>query len=197
MVICVYVVVMMVGSPSMTYSPGIHNNNKNGCGHRHPRSDTHHPRIRIITSKASRLHTRRLRLKRIQRPFRAKARTHGAERAHGALLLHKRHSTSTTTAAAAAVTITTTTRAATATNGEVDAETHSLLYDVSRGGVIRVLDARAEGAVRLWLGEEHGREETACLCASRRHGIARLQSEGVRAPVEEAGEPALDLTDGG
>ena len=180
----------------MTYSPGIHNN-KNGCGHRHPRSDTHHSRIHIITSKASRLHTRRLRLKGIQRPLRAEARTHGAERAHGALLLHERHSTSTTNAAAAAVTITSTTRAATATNGEVDAETHSLLYDVSRGRVIRVLDASAEGAVRLWLGEEHGREETACLCTSRRHGIARLQSEGVRTPMEEAGEPALDLTDGG
>ena len=30
---------------------------------------------------------------------------------------------------------------------------------MSRGGVIRVLNARAEGAVRLWLGEKHERKE--------------------------------------
>jgi hypothetical protein len=141
-----------------------------------PLSDTHQPRI--ITSKASRLHTRGLRLKRIQRPLSAQARTHGAERGHRALLLHERHSAPTTTTAAfvMAVAVTTTTAAAAAaeTDGKVDAEAHCLLNDVSRGGIICVFDARTEGAVWLWLGQEHGREETAHFCAGGRYGVARL-----------------------
>jgi hypothetical protein len=97
------------------------------------------------------------------------------------------------------VTVTTTTAAAAAadTDGKVDAEAHCLLNDVSRGGIICVFDARTEGAVWLWLGEEHGREETAHFCAGGRYGVARVQGEGVRAPVEETREPAFDLADGG
>jgi hypothetical protein len=140
-----------------------------------PLSDTHQPCI--ITTKASRLHTRRLRLKRIQRPLGAQTRTHGAERGHRALLLHERHSAPTTTTAAfvMAVAVTTTTASAAAeTDGKVDAEAHCLLDDVSRGGIICVFDARTEGAVWLWLGEEHGSEETAHFCAGGRYGVARV-----------------------
>jgi hypothetical protein len=95
-----------------------------------------------------------------------------------------------------AVAVTTTT-AATATDGKVDAEADCLLNDVSRGGIIYIFDARTKGTVRLWLGEEHGREETAHFSAGGRYGVARVQGEGVRAPVEETREPAFDLADGG
>lgn len=141
------------------------------CDNGHHISDTHQPRV--ITSKASRLQTRRLRFKGIQRPLSSQTRTHGAERAHRALLLHKRHSTPTTTTAAfgMAVAVTTTTAAA---DSKVDAESHCLLNDMSRGGIICVLDARTEGTVWLWLGEEHGREETAHFCAGGCYGVARV-----------------------
>jgi hypothetical protein len=141
----------------------------------YPLSDTHQPRI--ITSKAGRLHTRRLRLKRIQRPLGAQTRTHGAERAHRALLLHQRHSAPSTTTAAFVMSVAataTTTSAAADTDSKVDAEAHCLLNDMSRDGIICVFDARTEGAVWLWLGEEHGREETAHFCAGRRYGVARV-----------------------
>jgi len=90
--------------------------------------------------------------------------------------LHDRHSASTTTAAiaiAVAAVITTTTTAAD-TDGKVDAEADCLLYDVSRGGIICILYARAEGAIWLWLGEEHWRKETAHFCAGGRYGVARV-----------------------
>src|SRR5580658_4456260 len=100
------------------------------CGNGPPTlSDTHQPRI--ITSKASRLHTRRLRLKRIQRPLSAQTCTHGAECAHRAFLLHERHSApSSSTAAFVPVAVTTTAAAAAAdTDGKVDTEAHCLLND--------------------------------------------------------------------
>jgi hypothetical protein len=68
----------------------------------------------------------------------------------------------------------TTTTAAADTDGKVDAEAHCLLNDMSRDGIICVFDARTEGAVWLWLGEEHGREETAHFCAGRRYGVTRV-----------------------
>ena len=95
-----------------------------------------------------------------------------------------------------AVAATTTTTAPAGTDGKVDAEADCLLNDVSCGGIICIFDARTEGAVRLWLGEEHGCEETAHFCASGRYGVARVQGEGVRAPMEETREPAFDLADG-
>jgi hypothetical protein len=139
----------------------------------YPLLDTHQPRI--ITSKTSRLHTRRLRLKRIQRPLSAQTRTHSAERAHRALLLHERHSASTSTTTTFVVTVAVTTTTATAdtdTDSKVDAEAHCLLNDVSRGGIICFFDARTEGAVWLWLGEKHGREETTYFCPGGRYGVA-------------------------
>lgn len=150
-------------------------------------SDVYQARIHILSSKAILLHARRMRLERIQRPLGTQARTHGAKRAHRALLLYERHrapaATSSTSAAGA--------------NGKVDAEAHGLLDDVACDGVVHVLDARAKRAVWLRFREEHGREETTYLCARGRDGVARVYGEGVRTPVEEAREPSLDLADGG
>ena len=162
-----------------------------------PLSDVHQVRIRILASKATLLHTWRMRFERVQRPLGTQARTHGAKRAHRALLLHERHRAPATASSATAAIVTTTSAAAAAADGKVDAEAHRLLYDVARGGVVHVLDARAKGAVGLGFWEEHGREETAYLCACGCDRVARVHGEGVRAPVKEAGEPSLYLTHGG
>jgi len=164
-----------------------------------PLSDVHQVRIRILASKATLLHTWRMWFERVQRPLGTQARTHGAKRAHRALLLHERHRAPATASSATAAIVTATSAAATATaaNGKFDAEAHRLLYDVARGGVVHVLDPRAEGAVGLRFWEEHGREETAYLCACGCDGVARVHGESVRAPVKEAGEPSLYLTHGG
>ena len=155
-----------------------------------PLSDVHQARIRVIASKATLLHTWRMWFEHIQRPLGTQARTHGAKRAHRALLLHERHRAPvtghSTTAATAAI-----------ADGKVDAEAHGLLYDVARRGVMHVLDARAKGAVGLRFWKEHGREEAAYLCACGCDGVVRVHGERVRAPVKEAGEPSLYLTHGG
>lgn len=130
----------------------------------HALSDVHQARIRILSPKAILLHARRIRLERIQRPLGTHARTHGAKRAHRALLLYERHRAPAATSVAAAA----------ATDGKVDAEAHGLLDDVARGGVVHVLDARAKRAVWLRFREEHGRDETTYLCARGRDGVARV-----------------------
>ena len=164
-----------------------------------PSSDVHQARIRILASKATLLHTWRMRFERIQRPLGTQARAHGAKRAHRALLLHERHRAPAAASSTTAAIVTTTSAAATATaaDGKVDAEAHRLLYDVARGGVVHVLDTRAKGAVGLGFWEEHGREETAYLSACRCDRVARVHGESVRAPVKEAGEPSLYLAHGG
>jgi hypothetical protein len=92
--------------------------------------DVHQTRVRVLPTKASRRHTRRLRLEHIKRPLRAQPRTHGTERADRALLLHKRHR-------APAIGATTT------ADGKLDAEPHGLLHEVACGRVVRVFEARA------------------------------------------------------
>src|SRR5712671_1687402 len=133
-------------------------------------SNAHQPRINAVASKAILLHTRRLGLQRFQRPLRAQACTHSTERAHRALLLHKRHRAPTMTTAATATS--TPAHAHSSADGKLHAKSHGLLHDVSRNGVICVLDAGAKRAVRLRLGEEHGREEAAYLGARGRDGVA-------------------------
>jgi hypothetical protein len=46
------------------------------------------------------------------------------------------------------------------------------LDEVARNGIIRVFEARAECAVRLWFGEEDGREEAPDFGACWRYAIA-------------------------
>ena len=155
-----------------------------------PLLDVHQARIRIVASKATLLHTWRMWFERIQRPLGTQARTHGAKRAHRALLLHERHRAPATGHATAAAT-------AAIADGKFDAEAHGLLYDVARRGVIHVLDARAKGAVGLRFWKEHGREEAAYLCACRCDRVVGVHGKCMRTPVKEAGEPSLYLTDGG
>jgi hypothetical protein len=46
-------------------------------------------------------------------------------------------------------------------DGKFDTEPDCLLDNVTRGGIVRVFEARAQCAVWLRFGEENGREEAA------------------------------------
>ena len=74
---------------------------------------------------------------------------------------------------------------------------------MSRGGVIRVLDAHVEGAVQLWLGEKHEHKEmgasvgvdatASCDCRTRACVCQwkRLSDNGRTTPMELLPTPVM------